>query len=258
METKKFKLLKFTEIQKNCRTIYRIQALKDFSDVRKGDLGGWVESEDNLSQEGNCWIYDNACVCDNAKVRDNACVRDNAKVYGKSLIGGYANIIDNAKIFDNAFIQDYAKVCNNAILTGYTCLSGHSCVCDNVRLFGDVDLTDYAKICDNVCVFGNITARENVVICKNVEIRNNAIFLGDAKISSQRDYYSGCEIFNGGYPFTYTRSNNKWENIHAYGTREEFLKTLKEIVPYKVPFYIKVMDFVEDLLNDSNCITHQA
>ena len=29
-------------------------------DVHQGDLGGFVESERNLSQEGSCWIYDNA------------------------------------------------------------------------------------------------------------------------------------------------------------------------------------------------------
>lgn len=40
--------------------IFRIQALKDFGDVKAGDLGGWVESEDNLSHEGDCWIYDDA------------------------------------------------------------------------------------------------------------------------------------------------------------------------------------------------------
>ena len=35
------------------RTIYRIEALKDFGDVKKGDLGGWIEKELNLSGKGN-------------------------------------------------------------------------------------------------------------------------------------------------------------------------------------------------------------
>ena len=39
--------------------LHRIKALKDFAlingkEVFEGDLGGWVESEDNLSQEGSC------------------------------------------------------------------------------------------------------------------------------------------------------------------------------------------------------------
>ena len=65
--------------------VYRIQALKDFADVKTGDYGGWVESEDNLLQEGTCWIYDNAMVYQNAKVKNNAVVKDFAEVYGKAL-----------------------------------------------------------------------------------------------------------------------------------------------------------------------------
>lgn len=66
------------------RKLYRIEALKDFSNVKKGDKGGFVESEDNLSQKGNCWIYhtakvfDNAAVCGDALISDNAVVCNNA------------------------------------------------------------------------------------------------------------------------------------------------------------------------------------
>ena len=43
-------------------TLYRIKALKDFGNVKKGDLGGFVQSEMNLSHYGNCWIYNDAKV----------------------------------------------------------------------------------------------------------------------------------------------------------------------------------------------------
>lgn len=36
----------------NTHTLYRVQALRDFADVRVGDLGGYVEEEANLSHEG--------------------------------------------------------------------------------------------------------------------------------------------------------------------------------------------------------------
>jgi len=35
------------------RTFYQIRALLSFGTVSKGDLGGWVEKDDNLSQSGN-------------------------------------------------------------------------------------------------------------------------------------------------------------------------------------------------------------
>lgn len=58
--------------------LYRIKALKDFDDVSKGQLGGYIESEKNLSHEGNCWVYDNAMVYNNAIIHGNAIVKDNA------------------------------------------------------------------------------------------------------------------------------------------------------------------------------------
>ena len=71
----KYKLTNQT-IQHKGRTLYRIQALMDFRDVKTGDLGGWVESEKNLSQEGLCWIYDEGKVYGNAWVFGNSIVVD--------------------------------------------------------------------------------------------------------------------------------------------------------------------------------------
>ena len=78
MGTKKYKLTEETIIV-NDKSLYRIEALKDFGNVKKGDKGGFVENEDNLSQYDDCWIYDNAQVYDNAEVYDHA------KVYGKEM-----------------------------------------------------------------------------------------------------------------------------------------------------------------------------
>ena len=50
------------------RTLHRIKATKDFEDVRAGELGGWIEKEENLSQDGNCWVDGNAWVSGNASV----------------------------------------------------------------------------------------------------------------------------------------------------------------------------------------------
>ena len=47
-------------------TLCRIKALRDFGAVKKGNLGGWIESEDNLSHDGKCWVSGNARVFDNA------------------------------------------------------------------------------------------------------------------------------------------------------------------------------------------------
>jgi hypothetical protein len=64
--------------------LYRIRALKSLPYVQRGALGGFVESEENLSQEGTCWVYDHAMVYQNAKVKDDSRICDFAKVYGCS------------------------------------------------------------------------------------------------------------------------------------------------------------------------------
>lgn len=86
------------KIKYNDKTLYRIQALKDFGDVKAGDLGGWVESERNLSQEGNCWVYDKA------KVFDNALVSDNVRVFGNACVFENARVLGNARVFGIAYV----------------------------------------------------------------------------------------------------------------------------------------------------------
>ena len=49
---KKYELTDDT-IEINSVTLYRIRALKSFSDVKKSDLGGYVRKLGNLSQSGN-------------------------------------------------------------------------------------------------------------------------------------------------------------------------------------------------------------
>ena len=80
---KKYKLTNETIVHFGF-TLYRIEALMDFSDVKTGDKGGFVQSEDNLSQLGNAWVYGNAEVYDNAEVYGKAEVRGGAKVYKNS------------------------------------------------------------------------------------------------------------------------------------------------------------------------------
>ena len=70
----------------------RVVALRDFGDVKVGDVGGFVWSEKNLSHEGNCWIYENARVYGEAQVYENAQVCENARVCGNAWVFGNARV----------------------------------------------------------------------------------------------------------------------------------------------------------------------
>ena len=108
------------------RKLFQIKALVSFGDVKEGDLGGYIEKEENLSHDGNAWVcgdakvygnakvFDNAKVYDNAEVFGNAKVCDNAKVYGNAKVSGNAKVYDNAEVFDNAKVSGDAKVFGNA------------------------------------------------------------------------------------------------------------------------------------------------
>jgi hypothetical protein len=66
--------------------------LKRIKRLSDGLIGGWIQSEDNLSHNGNCFIYDNAFVYGNAEVSGNARVSGNAKVSGNAFVYGNAKI----------------------------------------------------------------------------------------------------------------------------------------------------------------------
>ena len=82
---KKYKLTEET-LEIDGHTLHRIVALRDFGEVKKGDLGGFIEKESNLAHDWNCWIY------------NDAVVRDDAMVYGEARVFGEARVCNNAVI----------------------------------------------------------------------------------------------------------------------------------------------------------------
>lgn len=75
--------------------LFRVKALTSFGNVQAGELGGYIEKEDNLSQDGN------------AKVRGNARVDGNARVSGNARVDGDAEVSGNAKVRGN---EDYTTI----------------------------------------------------------------------------------------------------------------------------------------------------
>ena len=63
---------KRVELWNRTATLHRIKATVEFGFVKVGELGGWIEKEENLSHEGKAWVCDDAKVCGNAKVCGDA------------------------------------------------------------------------------------------------------------------------------------------------------------------------------------------
>lgn len=62
------------------KTLFRIKALVSFGDVAEGELGGFIERENNLDRSGDAWVSGDARVCGDARVFGNAWVSGDARV----------------------------------------------------------------------------------------------------------------------------------------------------------------------------------
>ena len=96
------------------RTLFRIKALVAFENVKEGELGGFVEKEENLDQSGNAWVSDDAWVFGDAGVFGNAWVSNDAWVFGDARVFGNAWVSGDARVFGNARVFGDARVFGNA------------------------------------------------------------------------------------------------------------------------------------------------
>ncbi|EOL8968367.1 YdcK family protein [Cronobacter dublinensis] len=115
-------------------------ALRDFAGVRAGTPGGWVESTENLSQQGECWVYDhNSVVFAGAKIRGNARISQPCVIHHDAVIGDDA-WIDGAQISDGAHVSGRAMV-QCSVVRGDCHLFGESRVLHNSLIVGAKGLT---------------------------------------------------------------------------------------------------------------------
>ena len=138
--------------------LFRIRALVEFGDVKAGDLGGYVEKEENLDQGGNAWVCGNAWVSGNARVFDNARVYGDARVYGK------AQVCDNARVYGDAWVCDNAWVYGDAWVYGKAKVSGDAEVSGDARVSGNAD---YATVKG----FGRSNRNTTFFRCKGGKVR---------------------------------------------------------------------------------------
>lgn len=142
--------------------LHRIRALRDIGEtVRTGDLGGYVQSEDNLAQQGNCWLFRNAISCENAVVRQNAVALDNAVIRGSALVAGSARIEDHAIVEDNAIVLA-GCIELNARISGYA------------RISANPVTNHFPLITKDAIVYGEVSGK--------VDVCGNAVILPGAKI----------------------------------------------------------------------------
>ena len=126
---KKYELVKDDFVMVNGNKLYRIKSLIDIEPwVAAGQLGGYIEKEENLSHEGNCWVFDHAMVYDKAVVKDNAVVSLNAQVYGQAIVSG------------DSIVTDHATIHGNAMLKGHIRVSGYASIFKDAKVYGSANI----------------------------------------------------------------------------------------------------------------------
>ena len=246
---KKYEILKDHAITMNGSTIYRIKALKDFGDVKAGDMGGFVEKEDNLSHEGPCWIYGDAMVYHNAKVKDNAIVRDYAHVYNdaqvlqNAIVEGHARVFDESYVFGNARIKDNANVFGHGRVNGFAIVQDNATVFDNARVYGETIVKDYTMVSGHMMVAQGT-------------ISNSVILFGIGEINfdvAEKDvwifYRNPC--VDSGFITTSTKMD-VWNYRFFSGTAEEFIDMFEQVedhhrIPGELEFIKALVKFHQDL-----------
>lgn len=111
------------------KILHRIRAVRDIPEqnVKAGDLGGWLETEENLSHDSAAWVTGEAWVMGRAYVTDS------------TLVAGKALVTDSAHVMGEARVSGKARVTGKAWVMGTACVTGKACVSGNARVMKSSD-----------------------------------------------------------------------------------------------------------------------
>jgi carbonic anhydrase/acetyltransferase-like protein (isoleucine patch superfamily) len=192
--------------EQNQQGLYRIRALRNFGKVNAGELGGWLASESNLSQDGTAWVandaqvfnnalifedaqvFDNARISDDAQVLGNAWVSGNARVSDDTVVSGNARVSGNSRVYDDAQIFGRAQISGKAQVFGNTEVSGHAWVSDNARIYDDAQVFDNAWVSGKAQVGGHAWVSGKAHVSGNALVSDNAQIGGNACLKERDDF----------------------------------------------------------------------
>ena len=200
------------------KKLYRIRALVSFGVVVAGQLGGFVESEQNLDQSlsGNAWVYGNAQVYGDAQVSGNAWVYGDAWVYGNAQVSGNARVYDNAKVSGNALVYGNAWVYGNALVSG------------NAKVYGNAQVYGNAKVSGNAQVYGNARVYGNALVESCAVIYESKMIFWASHVGSENGtltVYNGKDgliVTRGCFVGTVDEFLEKSAKVHDEKTKREY------------------------------------
>lgn len=215
---KKYIMTNETKTLEDGTILHRIKAVKDFGDVKKGYLGGWIEKEENLSHERNCWVY------------------GNAQAYGSARVFGCARVYDRARVNGNAHVYDDVWVYGTAEVSGNARVAGDARVLENARVYGDAWVYGTAYVSGDAHVYGDAEVFESAYVTCDAQVFGDAQIYNETKIaqnamiSSTSDYILVGPIGSRGGLTTFYKNKDGGISVSCgcfVGTLDEFKERVK-------------------------------
>jgi hypothetical protein len=161
---KKYQFIKEDTIHLGSSTLTRICGVK--GSPFEGEIGGYIESAQNLSQEGLAWVGDQSRVWGDARVYGDAQVMGASRVFGGAQIFGQALIDDHAQVFGCAQVFGRARVTGQAQVGDFAWVCGFAVINDVARVL------ENAQVYADACVGGTETLRGDARRDGGAKVRN--------------------------------------------------------------------------------------
>lgn len=205
------------EVVLHGHTLHRIQATKDFCDVKAGDLGGLIENEKNLSQENTCWVYPGACAFEKSLIIDDAKLHEEVMAHGCCVIAENANLKGRIHIYGNSYITGDCTIKNMAKLP--------------IRISGAAEIRYNAEI----IAYSPFLTFLNEKFKKHAKIHSNSDYLCIGPIGSRSDYTT----------FYNTEDQGIWVTCGCFnGSIDDFKRQMKKTHPRRSQYRKEYTDAI--------------
>ena len=246
---KKYEITNITMVFEG-RTLYRIIALKNFSDVKAGELGGWVSNEYNLSQYGDCWIYNEAKCMDGASMYNNSCMYENAVMYDNAIMYDNSMMFGHSRMFNNSEMHDFSEMRDNSVMYNNTEMHDYSEIYGDSEMHGHSEMHDCSKMYNNSKMYDYSIMHGNSAMYEDSEMHDKEVLYG--KLASKVDEFVEISIPKGRIVTGVLKDKKILYNIGCQSeiTKETFIKRIYnegggiEKNPHRKS-YLKIIDIIE-------------
>lgn len=207
--------------------LFQIRALVTINRVvEAGEIGGYIEKEDNLSQFGKSWVSGNACVYGNAYVSGNSRVTENARVYDNAFVSGNVSVSGDVWVFGDAHLSGDAELSGDAVVFGNSQVSGKT------RLHGNVQLSGDAVVSGDVHLSGDSHLSGNACVLSDSDVLQIKGLGTEHRTTTAYKTKDGIEIVCGCFRGGIEAFKERVLNTRSGKVREEYLKFVELIYIY--------------------------